>query len=88
MKPLTIKADPLCPARRAFLMPDVTDPRVDPLDAFDGGIEAAERLLILCHPDDEQRIRDAVAVEQERPKWWRDWQRIEQAFVAAREEDR
>ena len=39
--------------------------------------------IIYCRPEDEQRVRDAVAVAQERPKWWEDWQRIERAIREA-----
>lgn len=39
--------------------------------------------IIVCHPDDEQRVRDAVAVAQERPKWWEDWQAVERLIGRA-----
>jgi hypothetical protein len=37
--------------------------------------------LIYCNPVDEQRVRDAVAMAQERPKWWEDMRRFEE-FLA------
>lgn len=86
MKPLTIRANPLIPVGKVFVMPDVTDPKIG--FNFDTGLDGAERLLIACHPDDEQMVRDVIAVEQEQQKWSLDWQRIKQAFAAAREEDR
>ena len=34
--------------------------------------------IIACHPDDEQAVRDAVAVAQERPQWWEDMRRFDE----------
>lgn len=34
--------------------------------------EIPDGRVLLCHPDDEQHVRDALAIAQERPKWWED----------------
>lgn len=45
--------------------------------------EVPDGRIIVCHPDDEQRVRDALAVAQETPQWWLDQQRFEQALRSA-----
>ncbi len=47
------------------------------------GGEVPDGRLVICHPDDEQRVRDAIAVAQETPKWWLDWQRFERMLKEA-----
>lgn len=80
MKPVTITARSFIPKGRIFLMADTSHPEADPLTPVD----EADRLLLLCHTDYEQVVRDAIAIEQELPKWWRDLRHIE-AALASRE---
>lgn len=73
MKPVTICPRSFMPRGKVFVMADVSHPEVDVFTTIDD----ADALVIACHPDDEQALRDAVAIEQERPKWWRDLRRLE-----------
>lgn len=82
MKPVTIKARSIMPKGKIFLMADISHPEVDPFTTIDD----ADALVIACHPDHEQVVRDAVALEQERPKWWRDLRRIEDAIASTRKD--
>ena len=43
--------------------------------------------LIVCHPDDEERIRDGLAREQEAPKTWRDLQRLHRYLDRDRDDE-
>jgi hypothetical protein len=65
---------------KVFLMGDPQGPSRGSVmgqpDEFPEPIDHHARVLLLCHPDDEQRIRDVIAREQEAPKVWRDWQRL------------
>lgn len=79
MKAITIKPRPFVPKGRVYLMPDTSHPEVDLFTPM----EQADALVIACHPDHEQLVRDAVAIEQERPKWWRDLRSFEAAISAA-----
>ncbi len=56
-----LMADPNAPTVTQEVVPDIHD---------------AAGVLLLCHPDDEQWVRDVIAREQEAPKDWRDWQRL------------
>ncbi len=73
MKAVTIRARTIIPAGRVYVMPNTEHPEVDPWATID----AAEHLIVACHVDDEQRVRDAVAVAQETPQWWLDLRRFE-----------
>lgn len=44
--------------------------------------EIPDGRTIVCHPDDEQRVRDALAVAQETPQWWLDQQQFERMLRA------
>lgn len=80
MKPVTIKPRTFIPKGKVYVMPDTSHPEVDMWVTIDD----ADALVIACHPDHEQVLRDAVALEQERPKWWRDMRRIEAALALPR----
>lgn len=80
MKPVTIKSRTFAPRGQVFIMADTSHPEVDPLTTIDD----AGALVLVCHPDQEQVLRDAVALEQERPRWWRDMRRIEAALALPR----
>lgn len=57
-------------------MADISHPEVDVFTT----IEEADALVVVCHPVHEEALRDAIAVEQERPQWWRDMRAIEEAI--------
>lgn len=77
MKTLTIQARFIVQRGRIYLMPNIDHPDVDMWLTIDD----AEHLIAVCHPDDERWLRDVIAVEQERPRCWRDVQRIEAAML-------
>lgn len=81
MKAVTVKARDFVPKGRVYLMPNTDHPEVDLWLTID----EAEHLLVVCHPDHEQVVRDAIAIEQERPAWWRDTRAIEAAIEQAGE---
>jgi hypothetical protein len=74
MKPVVIKPRRFVPRGRIYVMPDTSHPEVDIWTTLDD----ADALILTCHPDHEEMLRDAVAIEQERPKWWRDLRRLEE----------
>lgn len=76
MKAVTIRSRRFVPQGKVFVLPDTEHPEVSPWTTLD----EADHLLVACHPSDEQAVRDAVAVAQERPRWWRDVQAIERAL--------
>lgn len=80
MKPVTIKVRSIMPKGQIFLMADTSHPEVDPFTSIDD----ADALVIACHPDHERVVRDAVAIAQERPQWWRDLRWIEEAIANAK----
>ena len=82
MKPITIMVRSIMPKGIVALMADTSHPEVDLFTSIDD----ADALVLACHPDHEQVVRDAVAIEQERPKWWRDLRRIEDAIATGREQ--
>jgi hypothetical protein len=73
MKAVTIQPRSFIPEGKVFVMADTSHPEVDLWTTID----EADALIIACHPEQEQAVRDLVAVEQERPKWWRDMRRFE-----------
>lgn len=81
MRPVTILPRSYCPKGKLYVMADTSHPEVD----VSTSIEDADALMVLCHPEHEQVLRDAIAIEQERPKWWRDMQRIERTIREAAE---
>jgi len=74
VKPVTIVVSALLQRAHVCVTADFSDPRVDLFTSVDD----AEALVLACHPDYERVLRDVVAIEQERPKWWRDMRRIEE----------
>lgn len=81
---VAVKVTQIVPRGQVFIMADYSHPETPMFDFTLGsrGIEATpaaipDGRIIACHPDDEQAVRAALAVAQERPKWWQDWQRIE-----------
>ena len=79
MKAVKVVAREMIPKGAVYVMPDTSHPEVDLFVTIDD----ADALVVACHPDHEQVVRDAIAIEQERPKWWRDLRRIE-ALVQGR----
>jgi hypothetical protein len=85
-----ISVTSLVPAGQVVLMPDYSHPETPMFDFGWGpdGITSQpasvpDGRVLACHPDDEQRVRDALAVAQERPQWWEDWQRVQRAIEQA-----
>ena len=76
MKSVTIKTRPFIPAGRIHVMPNIAEPGIDLSTTTD----EAQHLVIDCNPGDEQRVRDILASEQQRPNWWRDLTHFEQAM--------
>lgn len=76
VKAVTIKPREIIPPGRVYVMPNIDHPEID----LRMTIDEADHLIIACHPSHEQAVRDAVALEQERPKWWRDMRAIEAAI--------
>jgi hypothetical protein len=76
MKPLRVQARRFVEPGRVYVVPDVSHPEVDLFTAVDD----ADALIVVCSIEDEQRLRDIIAVEQERPRWWREVRRIEDAL--------
>ncbi|MCA1571218.1 MAG: hypothetical protein LC798_13045 [Chloroflexi bacterium] len=46
-------------------------------------VAEAEHVALIVHPDDEERVRDLVAVAQETPRWWLDLQRFQRVLNVA-----
>lgn len=82
MKAITIRARTLIPKGHIYLMPNTEHPEVDLFTTID----EAEHLIVACHVDDEHRVRDAVAVAQETPKWWLDLRRFERALAVEQDQ--
>lgn len=84
---LRLQVSPYVPQGQILVMSDYSHPET-PMFEFsfgENGIESRpaevpDGRIIACHPDDERRLRDAIACEQETPKWWRDWQLFERAL--------
>lgn len=83
MKPVTVKPRRFVSKGAVYVMPDTSHPEVDLFTTLDD----ADALVIVCHPDHEQLVRDALAIEQERPRWWRDMRRIEAALASPRTQE-
>ncbi len=66
MKAVTIRARTIIPQGCVYVMPNTEHLEVSLWTTLD----EAEHLIVACHVDDERRVRDAVAVAQETPKWW------------------
>lgn len=77
MKAVTIRVREIMPRGQVAVMADVSHPEVDVFTTIDN----ADALVIACHPDHEQVVRDAVAIEQERPRWWRELRRLEDFYA-------
>jgi hypothetical protein len=58
MKAVTIKPREFIPKGHIYLMPDTSHPEIDMWVT----IEDADALILVCHPDHEQLVRDAVAM--------------------------
>jgi len=78
MIPHRIQAHWAVPPRKVVLMADPDAPTIS--DEVMPNIHDAAGVLLLCHEDDEQNLRNVIAREQEAPKVWRDWQRMIQDF--------
>lgn len=76
MKAITFRPHPYVPRLRVYLMPDADHPEVDPFTSLDD----ADRIVLVYHPDHDQLVRDAVAIEQERPAWWREMREFQTAL--------
>jgi hypothetical protein len=83
MKRVTVRPNQYVPKGQVFLMADTGHPEIDPLTPIDD----ADALIIACHPDNERVLLDAIAIEQERPKWWRDQQALERVLSMLCAED-
>ena len=78
-----VRANEFVPKGRVFVMANYEHPET-PMFEFGWGhdgittesAEVPDGRIIACHPEDEQRVRDALAVAQERPKWWENTQAI------------
>ncbi len=79
MKAITIRARSIIPAGSVYVMPNTEHPEISLWTTLD----EAEHLIVACHIDDEQRVRDAVALAQEYPKWWLDLRRFERVLQTA-----
>lgn len=84
-----IMVRPFIPKGQIVIMVDFNHPEASMTNfGFDfatGGVtaepaEIPDGRIICCHPDDEGRVRDALAVAQEKPKWWLDWQSFEKTM--------
>jgi hypothetical protein len=80
VKRVTVRPNQFVPRGKVFVMADTSHPEVDPLTSIDD----AGALVIACHPDNERVLLDAIAIEQERPKWWRDQQALERVLSVLR----
>lgn len=78
MKAVTVRAHSWLPRGQVFVMANTDHPELPVVLPID----EAEHVVIVCHPSDERAVRDALAVEQERPKWWRDEQERRRVFDA------
>ena len=85
-----IRSRSFIPKGQIVIMPDFEHPETPMTDFWmEGGeIQSApapvpDGRIVCCHPDDEQRVRDVVAIAQERPKWWEDWQAMERMIRKA-----
>jgi hypothetical protein len=76
VKSVTIKARPFIPAGRVHVMPDIAVEGI----SLSTTTDEAQHLVIDCHPGDEQRVADALAIEQQRPNWWQDLTHFEQVM--------
>ena len=76
MKTVTIKARPFIPAGRVHVMADIAEEGINLATTTD----EAQHLVIDCHPGEEQRVRDALAIEQQRPNWWHDLKHFEETM--------
>jgi hypothetical protein len=80
VKRVTVRPNQYVPKGQAFLMADTDHPEIDLLTPIDD----ADALIVACHPDNERVLLDAIAIEQERPKWWRDQQALERVLSVLR----
>lgn len=87
MDGVVVRPRSFIPKGTIFIVPNYEHPEI-PMTEFSwgpGGLESRpaptpDGRIIMCHPEDERRLRDALAIVQERPKWWEDWQRVERAL--------
>jgi hypothetical protein len=79
VKAVVIKPYSYVPSGSVYVMADTSHPEVSLWTTID----EADALIIACHPDHEQIVRDVVAIEQERPRWWRDLRAFEAAIASA-----
>lgn len=80
MKPVVIQTVSWAPKGSVFVMADTSHPEIDLMTTIDD----ANKLRLVCHPDEEEAVRDAVAICQERPKWWEDMRRFEALLTKGR----